>query len=87
MAMTSTERSRLCRARKRAREFQRDERPEVCDLCGKRKKHIHRDHGHVTGEFRGWLCIGCNTSLGGLGDNVKGLLRAVAYLTGCLEGL
>jgi hypothetical protein len=38
------------------------------------------DHCHETNEVRGILCSGCNTGLGHLGDNIDGLLRAVAYL-------
>jgi hypothetical protein len=34
----------------------------------------------VTGAFRGWLCRGCNLSLGRLGDDVAGVRRAIAYL-------
>ena len=53
--------------------------PDKCELCG-RVEALHLDHDHITHEFRGWLCRSCNTSLGGLGDNVEGLLRAIAYL-------
>ena len=53
--------------------------PDKCELCG-RVESLHLDHDHITHEFRGWLCRSCNTSLGGLGDNVEGLLRAIAYL-------
>ena len=38
------------------------------------------DHDHVTGEFRGWICYGCNTGLGKLGDTIEGLEKAIAYL-------
>jgi Recombination endonuclease VII len=58
-----------------------------CELCGKappnnRAGHarLHADHDHSTGEFRGWLCRVCNVSLGALGDNEAGLLRAVTYI-------
>ena len=52
---------------------------DKCELCG-RVEALHLDHDHATKEFRGWLCRSCNTSLGGLGDNVDGLRRAIAYL-------
>lgn len=63
--------------------------PEVCDCCGKPPstsgkglgiKKLCFDHDHETGEFRGWLCFDCNQSIGKLGDNLEGLLKAVAYL-------
>ena len=50
-----------------------------CAICQKRKT-LHIDHCHTTGEVRGLLCIGCNTALGKLGDDLKGLRAAVAYL-------
>jgi hypothetical protein len=53
--------------------------PERCELC-ERIGPVHCDHDHRTGEFRGWLCRMCNTALGGLGDDVAGLTRAIAYL-------
>jgi hypothetical protein len=53
--------------------------PDKCELCG-RVEALHLDHDHITHEFRGWLCRSCNTSLGGLGDTVDGLRRAIAYL-------
>jgi hypothetical protein len=53
--------------------------PDKCELCG-RVESLCLDHDHATQEFRGWLCRSCNTSLGGLGDSVDGLRRAIAYL-------
>jgi hypothetical protein len=50
-----------------------------CDIC-RRIGQVVLDHDHVTGEFRGWLCGTCNSGLGGLGDNIQGLHRAIAYL-------
>jgi hypothetical protein len=38
------------------------------------------DHDHETGAIRGLLCKHCNSSLGKLGDNLEGLMRAVDYL-------
>lgn len=43
-------------------------------------RKAHADHCHETNTPRGLLCSRCNTSLGGLGDNKAGLLRALAYL-------
>lgn len=55
-----------------------------CDLCGKKvaNKRLQIDHDHSTGEIRGLLCIDCNTSLGKLGDNIKGIYSALEYLKG-----
>lgn len=57
----------------------------VCALCkkepsGKRTKVLQVDHDHKTGKIRGLLCNECNTALGRLGDNIKGLMRAINYL-------
>jgi hypothetical protein len=38
------------------------------------------DHDHQTGEFRGFLCGRCNRGIGLLGDNIEGILAALAYL-------
>lgn len=61
-------------------------KPESCELCNRTPKEsegqrgLHLDHDHATGEFRGWLCGQCNTSLGKLGDSVEGILRTLKYL-------
>ena len=53
-----------------------------CDLCSKAvHKYWQLDHCHETGEFRGWLCIGCNTGLGGIGDSLESALNALKYLS------
>jgi hypothetical protein len=56
--------------------------PEVCEYCGENpgKKSLHLDHDHVTGAFRGWLCIKCNLAFGKFGDCIEGLQKAIAYL-------
>ena len=41
---------------------------------------LHNDHDHVTGKFRGWLCVDCNTGIGKLGDTIEGLEAAIKYL-------
>jgi len=55
-----------------------------CAICAKPISKLRRrmniDHCHDTNQVRGILCSGCNTGLGHLGDNIDGLLRAVAYL-------
>ena len=52
-----------------------------CECCNKKTDSLYLDHDHLTKEFRGWLCNGCNISIGGLGDSVEGLKKAIAYLT------
>ena len=67
----------------------RDNKPPIgtpCDCCGKPMTHkgkyaMHFDHDHKTETFRGWLCKQCNIGLGNLGDDLDGLMKAVAYLT------
>ncbi len=57
-------------------------KPDKCELCGRlpRSQALNLDHDHDTGKFRGWLCGPCNKGLGALGDNEKGLERALKYL-------
>jgi hypothetical protein len=58
-----------------------------CAICGtdqcKTGKAFAADHCHETGRKRGVLCKNCNTGLGQLGDNQKGVLKALAYLIAC----
>jgi hypothetical protein len=61
-----------------------DSQQGLCKLCG-RKKPLVIDHDHKTGKVRGLLCTRCNISIGGLGDTVESLTRAVEYLKGNLE--
>lgn len=58
-------------------------RPEVCDACGglpDPKKGLHFDHCHTSGNFRGWLCRGCNLALGNVSDDIQRLHRLIDYL-------
>lgn len=52
-----------------------------CEKCQKVRK-LRFDHDHKTGRFRGWICNGCNTGLGSMGDDIAGLEAAIAYLKG-----
>ena len=38
------------------------------------------DHDHKTKKFRGYLCHNCNRALGGFGDSIDRMLRAIKYL-------
>ena len=59
-------------------------RPEsmLCECCGHPpgKKALAVDHCHLSGIFRGWLCVKCNTGIGALGDLPEGLRKALDYL-------
>lgn len=52
----------------------------VCPICLKQASKYYLDHDWATGEFRGWLCNGCNIALGLLKDDVNILNRAIGYL-------
>jgi hypothetical protein len=51
----------------------------VCELCGSNDKIVF-DHHHEKGIFRGWLCNGCNRSIGMLGENIESLVKSVNYM-------
>lgn len=51
-----------------------------CPICGNSKFTLCFDHDHDTLQHRGWLCPQCNRAVGQLGDNIKGLERAIKYL-------
>ena len=55
-----------------------------CDCCGKTSysKRIVFDHDHDNLTHRGWLCDGCNRSIGMLGDDIQGISRALSYISG-----
>ena len=59
-------------------------RPKVCQCCGKTPRKWCLDHDHKTDKFRGWICDKCNTGIGKLGDDLKGVKKAVKYLEGVL---
>ena len=56
--------------------------PATCECCRRPPgdRAMHLDHCHVSGEFRGWLCSNCNTALGKLGDDLKGVESLRNYL-------
>lgn len=56
-----------------------------CDLCGIPEqtygKSLCIDHDHITGKYRGFLCIPCNSALARLGDNIENIYKVFAYLS------
>jgi hypothetical protein len=53
--------------------------PAFCEVCCgvNARTGLHLDHDHLTGKFRGWLCVSCNRALG-LAKDDPDLLRALA---------
>lgn len=55
----------------------------LCGICKKpssRGNNMVFDHCHLNNIFRGYCCNSCNRSIGVLGDNIDGLLKAINYL-------
>jgi len=50
-----------------------------CEIC-EEEKDLFPDHCHETKQHRGWLCRGCNTAIGQLGDTIEGVKKAIKYL-------
>ena len=57
-------------------------KPKNCACCGVLSDNLHLDHDRFNVEFRGWVCVSCNTGIGALGDDIEGLERAMKYLRG-----
>jgi hypothetical protein len=53
--------------------------PGICSICTNTVR-VAYDHDHVSGEFRGWLCINCNTVLGLVRDSPLRLRTLADYL-------
>ena len=52
---------------------------EACEVCGSTFR-LCIDHDHTTGEARGTLCNGCNTSLGMTKESISTLMGLVKYI-------
>ena len=53
-------------------------RPELgtpCTICKRIDQPLVFDHCHKTKQFRGWLCRGCNSTLGIIGDSESGIKK------------
>jgi hypothetical protein len=58
--------------------------PSACEACGSSAetgRALAFDHDHLTGEFRGWLCYGCNLALGCVNDDIERLDALIVYLS------
>lgn len=75
-----TERYKLTPAQYEAKVEEQGGRCLICKgpVHGKRRGHV--DHDHETGVIRGILCHGCNTGIGGLGEDPNNLRAAIAHL-------
>ena len=57
----------------------------TCPICNKKSivgvtANLVKDHDHVTGGGREWICDSCNTGLGRFKDDTKLLKKAIDYL-------
>ncbi|MBI2660204.1 Hpy99I family type II restriction endonuclease [Candidatus Woesearchaeota archaeon] len=57
----------------------------ICPICNKTSivritANLVKDHDHITGKGREWICDSCNTGLGRFKDDIKLLQRAIEYL-------
>jgi hypothetical protein len=59
----------------------RDRQGSRCLIC-LRRRDLHVDHDHASGDFRGLLCFRCNGGLGQFRDDTDVMRRAVDYLEG-----
>jgi hypothetical protein len=57
----------------------RERKVGPCEICDKWCDPLHLDHCHDTGQFRGWLCLVCNTRLGIL-QLTEWVAKGQAYL-------
>ena len=75
---TIRERNRAARLRNKTT-YTPSQKLKACEICGE-VKPSNKDHDHTTGGVRGFLCMGCNVSLGRFNDDPVLLEKAVAYL-------
>ncbi len=57
----------------------------ICPICEKGSipgitANLVKDHNHLTGNAREWLCDSCNTGLGRFKDDIKLMRKAIKYL-------
>lgn len=51
-----------------------------CEACGDVPDVLHLDHDHATNKFRGYVCEGCNHSMGKSNDDPEKLIKQAEYL-------
>jgi len=51
-----------------------------CEACGDTPDVLHLDHDHTTDKCRGWVCEGCNHSMGKSNDDPEKLIKQAEYL-------
>tara|TARA_B100000927_G_C16401087_1_gene443425 strand:- start:247 stop:651 length:405 start_codon:yes stop_codon:yes gene_type:complete len=56
---------------------------DCCDICGATDRTLLLDHCHETKEFRGWLCIKCNTAIGYFHEDLDLMYKAINYVKEC----
>ena len=61
------------------------QQPDGCEACDAIGETVF-DHCHMTGVARGWLCHGCNVTLGRLKDSIPRLRQLIAYLERTRDG-
>jgi len=57
----------------------------TCPICEKISipdvtAHLVKDHSHITGKARAWICDSCNTGLGRFKDDINLIKRVIKYL-------
>lgn len=78
---------RLCGTTIESYEKLLDAQNGCCAICGVHQseldRSLHQDHNHISGSPRGLLCFHCNSALGQLDVDSKGielLLKAIEYV-------
>lgn len=61
------------------RQSKKNQLLDHCEIC-KGTDDLCWDHNHETNEFRGTLCVTCNSGIGLLKDNPEYCLNAATYL-------
>jgi len=66
-----------------------DKQGGVCAICDSppKKRRLHTDHDHKTGQIRGILCFSCNYGLRWFKDKASLLSRAARYIETSQEAL
>jgi len=77
---------KLVRSLKKTNKIPEDHKCEICNRSKDDFDHRYKknpfclDHDHATNEFRGFICMDCNTGLARFNENPETMLRAIKYL-------